>query len=335
MEIRLVGVKRRFPLWAAGLVAVAAIGAVVAGLRWLREPEAPDGFATGNGRIEATSYDIATNRAGRIAEVRVREGDLVEKGQILAQIDTTELEAQKAEAEAALEVAKEGEHFATAHVAERESERKLTEIQLTRTKNLAERSVVSQQQLDEVGARAETASASRRGAEEQVHEAKAAIHQAESHLARIQVEIDESTIASPIAGRVLYRLAEPGEVLAVGGKIVTVLDLNDLYMTIFLPTEDAGRIGIGAEARIVLDAVPDLVLPAVVSFVAPEAQFTPKEVETRKEREKLMFRVKVKPDPSLLPNHLAHAKSGLPGEAIVRIDDQAEWPERFSVRLPE
>jgi HlyD family secretion protein len=124
-------------------------------------------------------------------------------------------------------------------------------------------------------------------------------------------------------------------VLAVGGKVVTVLDLNDLYMTIFLPTEEAGRVGIGAEARIVLDAVPDLVLPAVVSFVAPEAQFTPKEVETRKEREKLMFRVKVKPDPSLLPDHLAHAKSGLPGEAIVRIDAAAPWPERFDIRLPE
>jgi HlyD family secretion protein len=220
-------------------------------------------------------------------------------------------------------------------VAERESVLKLSKLELARTRNLAERSVVSQQQLDEIGARAETAGASRRGAEEQVHTAKAAIRQAEAHLERIQVEIDESTIESPIAGRVLYRLAEPGEVLAVGGKVVTVLDLNDLYMTIFLPTEEAGRVGIGAEARIVLDAVPDLVLPAVVSFVAPEAQFTPKEVETRKEREKLMFRVKVKPDPSLLPDHLAHAKSGLPGEAIVRIDAAAPWPERFDIRLPE
>ncbi len=328
-------VIRGVPLWLGGLLAVTAIAAVVIGLRAMREPEAPDGFATGNGRIEATTYDVATNRPGRVAEVAVREGDLVEKGQLLARIDTTELLAQKAEAEAAIERAREGEHLATARVAERESEARLARIQLERTRQLAERSVVSQQQLDEIGARAETAGASRRGAEEEVHAAKAAIHQAEANLARIQVEIDESTIRSPIAGRVLYRLAEPGEVLAVGGKIVTVLDLNDLYMTIFLPTEEAGRVGIGAEARIVLDAVPDLVLPAVVSFVAPEAQFTPKEVETRKEREKLMFRVKIKPDPSLLPDHLAHAKSGLPGEAIVRLDAAAPWPERFAVRLPE
>jgi HlyD family secretion protein len=326
---------RRFPLWLGVLLAVAVLAAVLVGLRAFRAPEAPEGFATGNGRIEATAYDVATNRAGRIEAVHVREGDLVAQDQLVAQIDTTELEAQRAEAEAALEMAREGEHVATSHVAERESERKLSQLQLARTKNLAERSVVSQQRLDEIGAQAETAGASRRGAEEQVHAAKAAIHQAEAHLARIQVEIDESTIESPIAGRVLYRLAEPGEVLAVGGKVVTVLDLNDLYMTIFLPTEEAGRVGIGAEARIVLDAVPDLVLPAVVSFVAPEAQFTPKEVETRKEREKLMFRVKVKPDPSLLPDHLAHAKSGLPGEAIVRIDEAAPWPERFAVRLPE
>ncbi len=328
-------VMRGFPLWLGGLLAVVAVAAVVVGLRASRAPGAPDGFATGNGRIEATTYDVATNRAGRVAEVQVREGDLVEQGQVLARIDTTELLAQKAEAEAAIGRAQEVEHLAVARVAERESEAKLARIQLERTRQLAERSVVSQQQLDEIGARAETAGASRRGAEEEVHAAKAAILQAEANLARIQVEIDESTIRAPIAGRVLYRLAEPGEVLGVGGKVVSLLDLNDLFMTIFLPTEEAGRVGIGAEARIVLDAVPDLVLPATVSFVAPEAQFTPKEVETRKEREKLMFRVKVKPDPSLLPDHLAHAKSGLPGEAIVRLDPAAPWPERFAVRLPE
>src|SRR5690606_16998212 len=144
---------------------------------------------------------------------------------------------------------------------ERESEARLARIQLERTQQLAERSVVSEQQLDEIAARAATADASRRGAEEQVHATKAAIVQAEARLARIQVEIDESTIRSPIAGRVLYRLAEPGEVLAVGGKIVTVLDLNDLYMTIFLPTQEAGRVGTGAEAGSGADAAPDPVLP--------------------------------------------------------------------------
>ena len=107
-------------------------------------------------------------------------------------------------------------------------------------------------------------------------------------------------LKSPIAGRVLYRLAEPGEVLAAGGKVLTVLELTDVYMTIFLPTALAGRIAVGSEARIVLDAVPQYVIPATISFVAARAQFTPKDVETRTEREKLMFRIKVRIDPELL-----------------------------------
>lgn len=122
-------------------------------------------------------------------------------------------------------------------------------------------------------------------------------------------------------------MAEPGEVLAAGGKVVTVLDLTDVYMTIFLPTEQAGQVKIGAEVRLVFDALPDVTVPARVSFVAPGAQFTPKEVETQTEREKLMFRIKVKIDPGLLVNHLEHVKTGVPGVAYVRLDPLAEWPE--------
>ena len=118
----------------------------------------------------------------------------------------------------------------------------------------------------------------------------------------------------------LYRLAEPGEVLAAGGKVLTVLELTDVYMTIFLPTALAGRIAVGSEARIVLDAVPQYVIPATVSFVAARAQFTPKDVETRTEREKLMFRVKVRIDPELLTKYRDQVKTGLPGVAYVRLN---------------
>jgi HlyD family secretion protein len=106
-------------------------------------------------------------------------------------------------------------------------------------------------------------------------------------------------------------VAEPGEVLPAGGKVVTALQLSDVYMTIYLPTEQAGRVIVGSEGRIVLDAAPDLVLPAAVSFVAPRSQFTPKEVETRSEREKLMFRIKVRIDPELLVRNLEKVKTGL------------------------
>ncbi len=110
-------------------------------------------------------------------------------------------------------------------------------------------------------------------------------------------------------------------------KVLTVLELTDVYMTIFLPTRLAGRVRIGADARLMFDALPDMAVPAKVSFVAPQAQFSPKEVETRTEREKLMFRIKVKVAPELLLQHLADVKTGVPGVAYVRLDPEAQWPE--------
>jgi HlyD family secretion protein len=326
---------RRTWLWLLGLLVVAAVGTGVYALRWLREPALPRGFASGNGRIEATAYDVATKRPGRIAEVRVHEGDMVEKGQVLARIDTADLEAARREAEAQLQQAHESEHLALAQVAQRASERKLAHSELSRTQSLVDEKVASEQSLDRDRARSETAEAAARAAQEQVHQAKAAIAAATAAVERIQTDIDDSTIQSPVQGRVLYRLAEPGEVLGAGGKILTVLELTDVFMVIFLPTAEAGRVSLGSEARVVLDAVPEYVFPAAVSFVAPEAQFTPKEVETRTEREKLMFRVKVKIDPELLERYLSLVKSGVPGMAYVKIDGALAWPARLQVRLPE
>jgi HlyD family secretion protein len=176
--------------------------------------------------------------------------------------------------------------------------------------------------------------AAARAAEEQLHEATSSIAAAEASLRRIQVLLDESTLVSPIHGRVIYRLAEPGEVIDAGGKVVTVLDLADVYMTIFLPTDQAGRVAYGAEARMVLDAYPELVLPASIEFASPEAQFTPKEVETRTEREKLMFRYKVKIDPALLEQHFEQVKTGIPGVSYVRLAGAGEWPAYLAVKLP-
>ena len=146
--------------------------------------------------------------------------------------------------------------------------------------------------------------------------------------------LHDAVLTAPRRGRVQYRLAEPGEVLAAGGRVLTLLDLTDVYMAVFLPTNQVGRVAIGAEARIVLDAVPQYVIPAKVSFIAAEAQFTPREVETRSEREKLMFRVKVKIDPALLATYIEQVKTGLPGEAFVLLGGGREFPERLAVRLP-
>ena len=168
-----------------------------------------------------------------------------------------------------------------------------------------------------------------------ITKAIAAIDASLASIEKIKTLIADGMLKSPIAGRVLYRLAEPGEVLAAGGKVLTVLELTDVYMTIFLPTALAGRIAVGSEARIVLDAVPQYVIPATISFVAARAQFTPKDVETRTEREKLMFRIKVRIDPELLAKYRDQVKTGLPGVAYVRLTANAAWPEPLHVRLPK
>ena len=117
--------------------------------------------------------------------------------------------------------------------------------------------------------------------------------------------------------------------------MVNLLDVGDVYMTVFLPTAAAGRLAIGAEARLVLDAAPQYVIPASVSFVADVAQFTPKTVETEEERQKLMFRVRLQIPPELLQRYLVAVKTGLPGMGYVRIDPSAEWPPELQIRLPE
>ncbi|MGN6448672.1 MAG: HlyD family efflux transporter periplasmic adaptor subunit, partial [Brucella intermedia] len=114
------------------------------------------------------------------------------------------------------------------------------------------------------------------------------------------------------------------------GKVLNMVDLGDVYMTFFLPTEWAGRVKLGAETRIILDAAPQFVLPAQVTFVADVAQFTPKTVETEEERQKLMFRVKAKISQELLQKYIQQVKTGLPGMAYVKLDPNAEWPQHLA-----
>jgi len=143
------------------------------------------------------------------------------------------------------------------------------------------------------------------------------------------------TLVSPRLGRVQYQLARAGEVVAAGAPIVTILDLTDVYMTIFLPAADAGKLSVGDEARIVLDPVPDYVVPAKVSFVAADAQFTPKTVETKDERAKLMFRIKLKVDPQVLQQFYTRVKTGVRGLGFVRTKADLEWPADLQVKLPK
>jgi HlyD family secretion protein len=163
-------------------------------------------------------------------------------------------------------------------------------------------------------------------------QARADAAKEEIAVAQGQVEVTKSrikdaTLVSPITGRVLYRLVEPGEVLGAGGKALTLVDLSDVYMEIYLPSDQAARLKTGAPARITVDYEPNQAAAAYVSFVSPEAQFTPKQVETKSEREKLMFRVKLQIPPEVVTHYVERIKTGVRGVGYVKVTPDATFPD--------
>ncbi len=318
------------------LLAALAVAAAAGGYAWWRlKPVAlPPGIAMSNGRIEATQIDIATKLAGRVLEVRVREGDFLKAGQVVARMDTATLEAELRQAQAQLTQARNAVATNKAVVEQRQSELELAANTFKRSQDLLKQGFISPQKLDSDRTAMLSAKAALVAARSRVVEAESAVQAALAATQRIKTEIDDSVLVAPRAGRVQYRLAEPGEVLGAGGKVVNMLDLAEVYMTIFLPETTAGKLAVGAEARLIIDAAPQYVVPAKVSFVAAEAQFTPKTVETATERQKLVFRVKAQIAPELLREYQTRVKAGMPGVAYVRVDPNAEWPERLAVKLP-
>ena len=310
------------------IIVVALLGIGILGLlqSTLRQEIELQGFAFGNGRTEATEVDVSSKLAGRIADITVDEGDLVEANQIVARLDRRELQARYRQAKAQISQARQEQAFAEAVVLQRKSELALARKILSRSKRLYENKSIALERLQQNETNVQTALAALSAAKAQVVSAKAAEVAAKAQAETIETNLDDCVLHSPINGRVLYRLAEPGEVLGVGGKVLTVLNLSDVYMTVFLPTSDAGKVVIGADARIVLDAQETQPLAAKVTFVAPRAQFTPREVETRSEREKLMFRIKVNINREALNETL---KIGMPGVAYIRLSKSLPWPQHL------
>ena len=319
------------------ILGIAAVAGTLGYLQWaaLAKARMPEGLTRANGRIEVERVDISTKIPGRIAEIRVREGDFVLAGSLVARLDATELRAQHAATKAAVLRAEQGILQAEAEVVSQEASLAFAEIELKRAELLLQRAVVSISTVDQRRAQRDLAKAAVQGARAAVGDAQASLAVAEAQVAQIEAQLSETEIAAPVAGRVEYKLSQPGAVLGSGGRIVTLLDLSDVFMTIFLPTQDVGRIGLGDEARIVLDAAPEFTIPARVSFIAAEAQFTPKFVETASERDKLMYRVKLAIDPKLLETYRDYVKAGLTGNGYVRVQPEAAWPDHLKPRLPD
>ena len=279
----------------------------------LRGEKLPSGIVKSNGRIEATQVDVSSKYAGRLDEVTVEEGSPVTQGQVIARISSPEYEAQLRAAQSDVQRAKDALASAEAEIVSRQSSLEFAKSDFERGQELMKTGFITKQAFEQRKRNFDAAAASVKSFTSQRDQAQSAIKNSEAQVERIEAIIKDLTLVSPRNGRVQYQLARAGEVVAAGAPIVTILDLTDVYMTIFLPAADAGRVTVGEEARIILDPVPDYVMPARVSFVAADAQFTPKTVETKDERAKLMFRVKLKIDPDVLQQFYTQGEDGRAG----------------------
>lgn len=345
-----------------GAILVIIILAAIFTWSSLKPDNQPRGIASGNGRIEAVEIDISARAPARIRDVLASEGELVEEGQILVQMDIDSLNAQRAEAQAQLARAINGVEIARSNVLQAQSELKAAQAivrqrqaelsagqkRLVRSEELSKKGAASLQERDDDEARVASARAALSAARAQVAAVQAGIKSAESQIIgsessveaaratvrRLDVEIADSSLKAPRAGRIQYIIAYPGEIVGAGGKVLNLVDLSDVHMSFFLPETVVGRVPLGADVKIVLDAVPGYAIPAKVSYVADVAQFTPKTVETESERQKLMFRVKAKIDPALLKEHIHQVKTGLPGMAYVQLNPETPWPEELELKSP-
>ena len=317
------------------LLLITAAG-VIGWLWWHeRQIQLPAGIAYGNGRLEADEIDIDTKFAGRIAKLFVDEGDMVRAGQVLAMMDTRDIEASLKKSQALVSQAERSLDEAKSNLIQQQTQVKFAQQEVDRTTALVPKGFATVELLDQQTQQRNAAVAAETAATHRVAEAQHALDAATHDVELYRVNILDNTLVAPRDGPIEYRVANVGEVLPAGGKVFTMLDASYVYMDIYLPTAEAGRVRIGSDARIVLDAYPDHVIPAKVVFVASQAQFTPKTVETRDEREKLMFRVWLHVDADVLKQYSRRVKTGVRGLGVVRTNTATAWPEDLQVKLPQ
>ena len=401
--------KKSYYILIALILAVAVAFAVYMNYKRTADTT-PEGFASSNGRLQLQNIDVASLRAGRVSQVLVHEGDLVEKGTPLVTLSSEELdtqlqgaEAAKSQAEAAKSQAEGrksqaqaakaraegavtramgtekraesgyartqgGVNQADAVIAAKKAQLQIALDNLNNTKALRKDDLVSIAELQQreqayqaakaevLAAQAAKAQAAAGGTEAQagiveaqsgiaeakaavaeaqagIEQAQAGINQAQSQINRVKSIQSDMYVRAPQAGRVEYRIVEVGNVIAPGSKVVTLVDPNNVYLEIFLPTDSSNQVQIGSPARIVLDGIK-AVLPAKVSFVANQSQFTPKSVETKNEREKMMYRVKLSLDPQVASRYQTLLKGGMTAQGYVQLDPSKAWSKDLEVKMP-
>ncbi|MBI0067402.1 MULTISPECIES: HlyD family secretion protein [unclassified Snodgrassella] len=310
---------------------------VLAGLAvWINmrsHTDLPDGFTGGNGRMELKRLDVATLYAGRVIEMKVDEGDVVAKDQVLAELSSDQTSSRLDAARADKQRAQENVSKAEAEIAAQQQIHKVAQMDLDNARQLKSDELVSSPELRRRLAERDAAIARVKSAQAARAEALAAVQQAQAQINATSSANNDMLIRAPKAGRVEYRIAEAGNVLGEGNKVVSLLDPSDVTLSVYLPTDTIGKLKLGDEARIILDGM-NAVWPAKVDFIDSNAQFTPKFVETQNERQKLMYKVKLKIPPEIALKYSGLLKGGLTGNGYIRFDNNKTWPQQWQVNLP-
>ena len=341
------------------------LAAAAGGGWWLYQQQEstalPDFVFHSNGRLELNRLDVASLYPGRVERVLVAEGDAVKANEVLVELSSAQSSGQLAAAQAAtlraaelvqraragVTQAQQAVARADAEIAAYRQQQKVAKLELDNAKQMRREDLVSASELakrqadfERATASVKAAQAARAEAQAAVAQGQAAVAEAEAGVKQAQAQADtaasaaaDMAIRSPLTARVEYRLVEPGTVIGAGSRVISLLDPADVSMNVFLPNATVGGLRVGDEARLVLDGI-DAVFPAQVSFIASEAQFTPKAVETADEREKLVFRVKLKVPAEVAQRYDRLLKGGMTGDGYVRRDSSQAWPLALEVRLP-
>ncbi len=296
-------------------------------------------WISASGTIEAVEVAIASKLSGQVEKILVGEGDQVKIGETLAVIESSSLEIQLRQAEAGIRLAEaqielllkgartEDIRQAEEALKQAEATLSLAEEDWRRLRTLAEKESATQKQRDDAEVRYKVALAQSEAAKqalqkarqltrpEEIQAARARLDQAAAARDLIRKSIADSTIFSPASGIVTHKIVEAGEFVIPGSPILTVADLANVHLEIYIPEKELGRTRLGQAAEVKIDSYPDRVFTGKVVFISPEAEFTPKNVQTKEERVKLVFRVKIE-----IPNPEYILKPGMPADAVLKIE---------------
>lgn len=304
------------------LIAVIVVLAILAAVVWwsFSGRDAASDAITASGTVEATDADLGFQVGGRIATLTPVEGESVAAGAELARLDTSELEARRAAAVAQLNAARalltelergsRPEELAQARAVEAAARERMEEAErvLNRMRALYEGGAVSRQTLDSAATAFEVATAqheqARKQAElvqsgaraERVDAQRAQVQQAAAVVAQMDAALEHALIRAPFAGIVTVRHREPGEAVAPGAPVLTLMNPSDRWVRIYVREDEIGNVALGQRAEIRTDADPDEVHAGRVTFIASSAEFTPRNVQTPEERVRLVYAVKVQVD---------------------------------------